>query len=291
MKRFLSIAALGLLLVTGVLSAGTVTAPPAANSATTMPTVYFSDSPDLCLAISGSEYWIFVHSPEDDNFNRITFDLETAGIWAIPPIVISEPGVIVGTANVSTSTWRFDLLWSWRVLDRTPIIKLLFVEEPQWMGTQMPTNVVFERSGGDTVRGHGLRTSGGCCADCFPCSVQLYAEDPAFVVVNRATEIPFEWSWFCYALNGGPLTVSDTEGWVSSWTPAQWISDITCGQCFLERHPGMIVVDVPADVTAGATSQLTIAATMWGSRTITLEAVEPVPVQTSTWGAVKALFD
>jgi len=253
-----------------------------------VPAVYFSDGPNHCVNFFGQDYWIFVHSPDDENINRATFDLEVSmSPWA-QPVIVPEPGVVVGLADVSTSTWHFDLAWSPRSLEHEPIVKVLFFELGGF-GDQLPTNVTFERGSGEAVPGYG-QWSLGCCASCPPCLVNLYADDPGYAVIGRSTEVPFEWRQIILQVAGGPILVSDTEGWVSAWTPGNWGGGYTCDQCFYTRYPGTIVVDVPDDVAVGATSAMTIF-TSCGSRTFTLEAIEPVPVQTSTWGAVKALFE
>lgn len=85
------------------------------------------------------------------------------------------------------------------------------------------------------------------------------------------------------------MTVTDTQGWVVSWTPDVAGDVATCGMCFVPSYWGTIEVAVPAGVTPGTTSTMTIEA-LNNSETMLLVADDTVPVELTTWGAVKALY-
>ena len=110
------------------------------------------------------------------------------------------------------------------------------------------------------------------------------------VPIGAVAVVPFAWEWNCYTYGGAPISVTDTEGWVESWTPTYAFSSVTCGPCFLPRYPGNIDVAVPSGVPGGTTSTVTISG-LNSSETIILEAEDTVPASATTWGRIKALYD
>ncbi len=257
-------------------------------NSTISPSVYFSDISNHCFSIAGTEYWIFVHSPDDEALNEVSFELELQGTGIGTPLVIPETGVTLGRIDVSSSPYHIEASWTTRPLGHTPIIRLVYPSEPVWLGFQMPVAVVFRRGAGGEVPGVGVWTWGGGGVDCG-CVVLFYLESQSLIPVGSNTTIPFEWSWICWSVGGGELTVSDTEGWVVSWSPPSVWGNEDCQQCFFIRHPGSIEVLIPPGVQEGTTSTMTLAA--FGSyREVTIEAMAPTPVEESTWGAIKSIY-
>jgi hypothetical protein len=260
------------------------------QSSVALPQAYFSNQSNLCHYITGSEYWLFVHSPSDNNITGLSVDLDLTGTYLFfVPVVTPESGVTIDEIDTSTIPYHIEISWTPRALENTPMIKFMYGGDPEFQGYQIPQNVVFDRGDGNTVTGQGVWTFGGCCIDCYPCSVGLISENHVVVPIGSNTVIPFFWEYYCYLAGGFPLEVSDSEGWVTSWTPTSAGDIATCGMCFEPRHQGSISIHVPASVTPGSTNEVTITA-LNNSRTIILEADSPVPVKVSTWGAIKSLY-
>jgi hypothetical protein len=253
------------------------------------PKVYFSTAPNHCYPIEGLEYWIFVHSSDDADFTSISLDLDLQGRNVLPALITPESGVTLDVVDVSSLPFHVEASWTSRPLDNEPIAKVQFFVDPELYDTQRPVNVVFTRGGGATEPGVGVWSWAGCCIDCFPCGLGLSAESIFRVPVVGSATSPFEWWWNCWSAGGVPVTASDSEGWVVSWTPTVAGDIATCGMCFVPLHWGSVEVSVPAGVAPGTTSTLTIAA-MENTETVLLVADDTIPVEHTTWGAVKALY-
>ena len=297
MRRFLILTLLSFSMASTVVDADMPTymklqkqaEPLTADNSTISPSVYFSDGANHCFPIAGTEYWIFVHSPDDEALKEVSFDLELQGTGIGTPLVIPENGVILGAIDVSASPYHIEASWTTRPLDQTPMIRLVYPTQPLWSGFQMPVAVVFRRGDGSEVPGVGVWSFGGGVIDCFPCSFGFFLESHSLIPVGSNTTIPFEWSWYCWTVGGGDLTVSDTEGWVVSWSPPSVGGASSCEQCFEARYPGSIDVLIPPGVPEGTTSTMTLSA-LSSYRDVTIEAVAPVPVEESTWGAIKSIY-
>lgn len=253
------------------------------------PKVYFSTAPNYCYTIEGLEYWIFIHSPDDGDFVGVSLDLDLQGSNVLPALITPESGVTLDNVDVSSPLFHVEASWTTRPLINEPIAKVLFFSDPGLFGTQLPVNVIFERDGGATEAGVGVSSWAGCCVDCFPCGLGLSAASEAVVPVGGSATLPFEWWWNCWSAGSSPVTVSDTEGWVVSWTPDVAGDVATCGMCFVPSYWGSIEIAVPEGVTPGTTSTLTITA-MDNSETMLLVADDTVPTEQTTWGKVKALY-
>jgi hypothetical protein len=254
------------------------------------PTVYLSDGPNHCITIEGSEFWIFIHSPDDGDFTGISLDLDLSGLSITPPVVYPGTDVILHSFDVSSMPYHFLATWTSRPLEHEPIIRLSFDTDPGLTGFQTPLNVVLIRGIGGTEEGIGLSSFAGCCVDCFPCHHGLYIDDHFLVEIGASTMIPFEWDWNCFNYGGGDITVTDTGGWVVSWTPTYAFDWTMCGPCFMPRFAGSIDVMVPDDIAVGTTSTLTLEG-LNNSIIITLEAEDAVATEKTTWGRIKAIYD
>ncbi len=250
------------------------------------PAVYFSTLPNTCVNFSGNVYWVYVHSPANDDLNYVSFDIDFEGYGISPPPLVSPAsGVFLGNFDVSDSPYHFEAAWTPRTLEHEQIIKVYYLSDPSVMA--MPVNVVFGTTQGATVPGFGV-WSLTCCADLFDCFVSIYAPKHARVLIGETTIIPFQWEWNCWASGGGSLTASDTEGWITSWAPTSAGDYATFGLCIAPRHDGWIEVYVPSGIAAGATSQLTISGA--GYADIILEADDGTPVESTSWGNIKAKY-
>jgi hypothetical protein len=254
------------------------------------PTVYFSNSPNLCIFMGGLEYWVFVHSPEDDGFTGVSLDLDLHGTAITTPSVTAEDGVTLVAADVSAMPYHLEAVWTSRPLDHEPIVKLRFDADPVLGGFQEPMNVELTGGSGGSGTGVGLASFANCCITCMPCSHGLYVADHVMVPIGGSAQVGFEWDWNCYTYGGNSISVTDTRGWVVSWTPTYAFDVTTCGPCFNPRFPGSIVVTIPEEIAAGTTSTMTLIG-LNDSKTIVLEAEDKVPARPTTWGSVKALYD
>ena len=251
-----------------------------------LPTIYLSTHPNICANFYGQTYWVYVHSPDDNSLNYVSCDIDVGAVAQSPPLVSPGEGVVLGEVDVSKSPYHIEAAWTPRTLDHEPIIRLYYLTEPALSAS--PTNVVFKNTGGVSVPGTGIWTF-SCCLDCFTCSVGFFAPTQVSAIIGKTTVIPFNWSWYCWTSGGGPLSASDTEGWILSWAPSSVWDGPTCSLCFVPRYDGWVEVTVPDGIQVGTTSQLTI--TSGGStKIITLEAEEEIPTENTTWGKIKAIY-
>lgn len=252
-----------------------------------VPSVYLSPAPNSCLVGSGLEYWIYIHSPDNDGYEGVSFDLELSGGNVLPALITPEAGVTLEVADLWPLPFHIEASWTQRELEHAPILKVEFYVDPLLFGTQTPTNVVFTTTGGGTEVGfgHPSQTQAGC----EPCGHVFIAEAHVLVPVGASTLIPFQWAWDCFSAGGGALNVTDTEGWALSWTPT-FANDVnTCPSCFLPYHDGSIEVALPESAVPGTLSQLIISGVN-NSLQVKVEAVAPLPSENKTWGRVKALY-
>jgi hypothetical protein len=285
MKTFCLILALIISVAAGVQAAE--------NLAATIPmepTVYLAHGANACMGISGLEYWIFLHSPADDDFIRINLDLDLQGLSITTPVVIPEAGVTQLSYDVSALPYHFDVVWMQQTLDHVPLIKLQFLSDPNLGGLQTPVNVVLERVSGGTEAGLAMESFAGCCWDCLDCFHSFYMENHFKIPVGASAVIPFEWDWFCHSAGGAYFEAVDTEGWVVSWEPDHGFSWETCGLCYQTRYPGSISVAIPTGVAIGTISTVTLTGAD-AEAVFIIEALEPVPVENTSWGRIKALYN
>lgn len=111
-----------------------------------------------------------------------------------------------------------------------PVVRFVFPKDPFLTGPQVPWNVDFVVAGGVFVAGTG-KESLGCCADWFNCLHNFAAPASATVAVGGLSGVDFEWQWVCHSPGGGVIEVSDTRGWVLSWTPEVGGDTSTCYAC------------------------------------------------------------
>lgn len=288
MRSSITVGIAGLLVIgaTSVRNIGNVRAADAESSAEEQPAVYVSTNPNVCANFSGLEYRVFVDAPLDNNLCGISFDLDFSGSAPIP-VVLPENGVTLGTIDVSQVPYHLEAIWTSRPLEHEPIIRLLYAIEPS-IGEFSTYNVTFETTSGESVPGYGMESI-TCCVDCFDCSVVIFASNRVLVPIGKTTIVPFEWAWSCWSAGGGPLTASDTEGWVVSWEPESAGDDATCGLCVVPIHDGWVEVFVPEGVPDGTTSSLTIDG-FESSTEVILETEDVVSVDNSTWGKIKSLY-
>ncbi len=287
MKRWITICLACVLLILAV--AFTEAAETLAGTTPVDPTIYFSSSSNACISSEGTDYWVFLHSPDDDGFTGAAFDLYLVGYNVTQPFVIPETGVTLVGLDVSTSPYHIEVEWTQQPLEHMPLVRLVFDTDPGLEGWQTTANVQLTRSGGGTEPGSGMDSFAGCCIDCFYCYHTFYMEDHFLIPVGTGAEIPFEWTWFCYTYGGAALDVMDTQGWVVSWDPVDAYSWQTCGPCFYTRYPGSIAIAIPAGVEVGTTSAVTLSG-MNGLKVFTVEAIDPVPTEKTSWGRIKSLF-
>lgn len=265
---------------------GNVGSSEATSSAEEQPSVYVSTNPNVCANFSGLEYRVFVNSPLDDNLGGINFDLDIDGS-APMPVVVPETGVTFRGIDISQVPYHFEATWTSRPLEHEPIFRLVYEIEPS-VSLFSPYNVTFETTGGGSLPGYGMGSI-TCCVDCFNCSLEIFASNHVIVPIGGTTIIPFKWAWYCWTTGGGPITASDTEGWVVTWEPESAGDGPTCGLCIVPAYNGWVEVFVPEGVPVGTTSSMSIVG--WESSTeVILEAETTVPVNNSTWGKVKALY-
>lgn len=280
---------MGSLLVLGVTSFGivwNVSISKAKSSVEEKPSVYVSTDPNVCANFSGLEYRVFVNAPLDNNLSGISFDLDMDGSPPMP-VVVPEPGVTFSAMDISHTPYHFEATWTSRPLEHEPIFRLVYGIEPS-VNLFSPYSVTFETTSGGSVPGYGMESI-TCCLDCFDCSLEIFASNHVFVPVGGSTIIPFKWAWYCWYPGGGPITASDTEGWVATWDPEMAGDEPTCGLCIVPVYDGWVEVFVPQGVPVGTMSSMTIVG--WQSSTeVVLEADDTIPVNVSTWGKVKALY-
>lgn len=289
MRRMLQVFFALLCAAAGALHAGEPPSRPSASLYQVYPYVYFADEPDRCYPIEGSLYHIYVHSPDDETVTSVSFDLNLSGASITEPLVLAEGGS-VDVADLSGLPYHIEASWAQKPLVHEPILTVMFPSDPRLGGFQYPSNVVFTTAAGTEVAGLGRTSMAGCCLDCFPCSFSIFADGHSLVGAGDATSIPFQWQWNCYYPGGGTLDVTDTQGWVTSWWPPSVGDDETCTVCVVPVHGGSFTVSVPDGTPTGTTSTVTISSSAGGGATVVLEVDDTIPVENTTWGAVKALY-
>lgn len=288
MRRIFHVLPAVLCVAAGVLYAGEPVSRAPASLYQTYPYVYFADAPDHCYPIEGTLYHIYVHSPDDETVASVSFDLNLSGAAITEPLIIPEGGSL-DAADLSSLPYHIEASWPQQSLVHKPMLTVSFQSDPQLGGFQYPSNVVFTTTAGTDVTGLGAAAIAGCCLDCFPCSMGIFANDHTLVAAGETTTIPFQWAWYCYTTGGGPLDVTDTQGWVTSWWPPSAGDDETCTVCVIPVYDGSFDVTVPEGTAVGTTSTVTISAVNGGA-TIVLEVDDTIPVETTTWGRVKSLY-
>jgi len=256
-----------------------------------LPGLYFAEQPNQCFLPDGVLYYrVYVDAPGGSDITGVSFDLDLHGTTLFPVVVGPVGSVSIAALDVSTTPYHIEAYWPSQPLVHEPILFVQFFSDPLLNGVQTPRNVEFFR-GGAPEPGKGVWSFAGCCVDCLTCGHAFYGPGLAEVPVESSSVYDFQWGWFCWAAGGDYLTVTDTEGWVTSWSPTTAVDAATCGMCVIPRHPGVVDIYVPEGVAVGTTSTMTIAGASGSNMTVTLEAVEPVATRNTTWGALKALFE
>lgn len=259
------------------------------------PYVYLAQTENYCAELSGNIYYLYVYSPDDADFSGVSFDLDISGTVSATPFISVDAGsgVILQAVDTSSLPYHIELGWTPRALMHEVVATLLFPAPPVWDQGPKTTNVVFTRPGGETVTAQDFQTYPGYPGGCHNCFLCFQIEERILVPAGRTTTIPFEWVFMCYSPGGLNILVSDTQGWVTSWNPTGGTGSGYCHACFVEFSPGTIEVAVPLGTPTGVTSSLRLEGNLNGylcPGTATLEVTESVPVEQTTWSAIKALY-
>ncbi len=234
---------------------------------------------------------IYVHAPLTGDVSGASFRLEAAELG------LEDGMAIVPAAGVTISgnlLQGLDVSWSPRELKHTSIFTVLFTSNPPvapvpdyYMATTRDgylhladgTSLALEDVNTEIVHCQG----GG--ADLW----QL--PEVALVVAGMSNVVEFKG----IATGSGQgavfrdITATDERGWVSGLTPkALWGY---CGLCPWRWSTFQMIVDVPPEVPDSTESLVTLWEAGWFKLTeFTIRAVQPVPVEQTTWGRVKSIF-
>jgi hypothetical protein len=118
----------------------------------------------------------------------------------------------------------------------------------------------------------------------------MYVPDHVYATPGATTIVPFQWSWSCYAAGGRYIYASDTQGWVTSWSPPSGADNETCTPCVIPRYDGEVELTIPPGTPEGTTSTVTLSTDYYEEVTFIVEAQQPVQTESTTWGRIKALY-
>jgi len=254
--------------------------------------LYFSNEPNACAMESSTTiYHIYAYSPDDADFAGASFSLvldfyAPGDLVSVTPV----PGVTIEGMDVSAYPMTFSLSWTPDALGHRPLVALQYAFVPLTGGLAKVNDIVMRRPGGSEVVGIGKWSITGSAN----CSCSFHWELPAVVqvAVGQTTVLPFRWAGYCFSNFGGPLTVSDERGWVQAWTPPAVEAGNSCTWCYLDWYDGTVTVNVPEETPAGTESQVMLYAIPGFTGTFRVRAAAaPNPVEATTWGAVKALYE
>lgn len=256
------------------------------NTVVVVPTVYLSTAPNLCFPLDSSQpLYLYLHAPDTPGLTSISFDLQMQGTAPDPLVFLPLSGSLTATPLGPAGAYHFEVTLGPGVYDQTPIIQPYFLSDPMLQGDQIVSNVVY--NGG--TPGDGRSTFAGCCIDCLNCNHVFIGPSSMQVPSGTSSTYDFQLYWHCFTSGGGAITVTDTQGWVTSWNPTGQAGSSDCGLCFWPIDEGTVNIDVPYNVADGTTSVMTIQGVS-NSKNVTLEAIQPVPTEAATWGSIKALY-
>jgi hypothetical protein len=249
--------------------------------------LYLSDTPNSCCPVgvtSPNHYRVYAHSAGGENFSTAEFRIETGAFDAEDiEFVNPMPGVVVVSGDIFSG---ITVTWPSQVPDHLPLIEIKILDSAQPFGEVWVTDATMYGSGGGGVP---LDPKLSIIADTCHCNGCLWHIDPpdtADVVVGAVTAVQCLLGAECDGYVAAPFEVTDSQGWVDSWTPTALYLPDQCGECIIGMRPVQVLVLVPEGTPVGAISEVEVA----DRPPFPVRAVKPVPVTESTFGRVKAMY-
>jgi hypothetical protein len=221
-------------------------------------------------------------------------EVEGSPWWSgeiLPEHVLSvtpAPGVtILGGDPVNGMT----VTWPEQPINHTHILTIEFV--PGFAGYFSSRDIVFLASGGSFEGEDVVTLVDYSFPHCTSSIAQWEAPNTVDVGINATTTFTLKAIIISEAPFGGEATISDSEGWVTGLSTNQVPNE--CVDCPWDWVVIEATVFVPDDVAPETTNTVTFTCFHFGSplpqtAVVELRAVEPVAVQPSTFGRLKALY-
>jgi hypothetical protein len=254
--------------------------------------VYFAEQPRLCSLESnshpGQRFSVFVDSGYLTDVIGVTFRIDTERFGPENVLSISTPaGVSIVSGSLFTG---ITLSFGARALAHDPVLTVELEDHAPY-GDVWTRDIELRREAG-TINVNDFGTFGWS----FDCSGINPAWDvPDTVVVAAGRDASFSFR-AVVSMEGYPpnadVVVVDSEGWVSS--PFRHMIFASCGWCPWDWTTVIVPVQVPRGVSNGTLDVVTLQMYSFANpieeRTLVLQAIAPIPVRPSTFGAIKAKY-
>ncbi len=250
--------------------------------------LYLSDTPNLCCPAAQYEsnhYYIYAHSPENGDFFQASFRIDTDAFNASEiEFIIPMPGVAILSGDIFSG---ITLEWPPQVLDHQPVLEIKIIDSAPSFGEVWVTDATMYQLGGESVPLEPKLSILASTCHCNGCLWHIIPPDTVEAAIGKVTSISVLIGAECDGALAAVIDVTDTQGWVDSWSPTGLYLPNICGECFIDMEPVDIVVLVPEGTPVGTISEVLVSDTA----TFLVRAVKSVPVEEKTWGQIKAIFD
>jgi hypothetical protein len=255
--------------------------------------IYVAEEPRLCVlecnAYPGQTFSVYVESGYFTDVTGVTFRIESERFGPEHVQSISTPpGVsIVGGSPFTGISLSFGA----RALAHDPVLTLTVQGHSAYGDVWTRDNHLIREVGTTNV---GEFRTFGWPFDCFGSSPAWDIPDTVVVAVGADANFDFR---AVLSTGGYPpnaeVVVFDSEGWIE--TPFRQDVFASCGWCTWDWTRVVVPVrapkGVPNDTLDNATLQMYSFGGLIDEQTVVLRAIAPIPVNPTTMGGIKAIYE